>query len=306
MKKYHSIYYKSSLPCVVALGCFDGVHIGHKALILEAVAQARQKGILAAVWSFSEPPKNYFGGTSSLLTTETEKGELMRELGVDIFVSVPFEKKIFSLSPEDFFEKILIERMQACHVVCGFNYRFGKEGRGDAACLRKLCEEKGIGISVIPAVSVDGIDASSSTIREALSEGNMAVAGALLGRPYSHIAKIIDGRHLGRTLGFPTVNQAVDAKKAMPKYGVYLCGVFFGGKKRFGIANVGVKPTVDGNEPLCETHIFDFQGDLYGKSVKIEFLEFIRPEKKFASVADLKAQVLADINAARTKIKNIE
>ena len=209
MKTYASPNFVSDVPCVTALGCFDGVHAGHSYLITEAKKIADEKNIKTAVWSFTEPPKNYFKPHSvSLLTLPSEKRIAMQRLGVDILVSVPFDTRTSSLETEEFFNEILIRRMKSKHIVCGFNYRFGKGGSGDTELLRKLCKKNNIGISIIPPITVDGITVSSSEIRTAIENGNVELAEKLLGRPYSLRAKVINGKHLGHTLGFPTVNQA--------------------------------------------------------------------------------------------------
>ena len=303
MKTYASPNFSSTLPCVTALGCFDGVHAGHSYLISEAKKIANEKNIQTAVWSFTEPPKNYFKPHSvPLLTLHSEKRIAMQRLGVDILVSVPFDQQTSSLSAEDFFNEILIKRMKSAHIVCGFNYRFGKGGVGDTELLRKLCDKNNIEISVIPPITVDGITVSSSEIRTAIDNGNVELAKKLLGRPYSLRAKVISGKHLGHTLGFPTVNQEFEGDKAVPLYGVYLTQIQIGKKTNYGITNIGVQPTVNASKLYAETNIFDFSGDLYGKTITVEFLRFLRTERKFDSVDDLKSQISNDIQKAKSML----
>ncbi len=305
MKSFKSVNFASQTQSVVALGCFDGVHIGHAELISTAVQKAHELSLPSVVWSFSEPPKNYFSATRTpTLTTPAEKRALMRALGVDIFVSVPFTKEIASLSAEDFFSQILVGKLHAAHIVCGFNYRFGSGGRGNVDLLRELCKSHGVGLSVIPAIKLGGRTVSSSEIRYALAAGDVQTANAMLGRAYSYRSAVVEGKQLGRTLGFPTVNLEIASEKAIPKYGVYLSRVRIGRRTKYGITNIGVRPTVGGVAPSCETNIFDFEGDLYGKLLSVELLEFIRPERKFASVDELQAQVLADISTAKISVKN--
>ena len=304
MKSYSLSSFTQKRPCVCALGCFDGIHIGHASLIDTAKRISKELSLPSLVWSFREPPKNYFSRENiPLLTTPDEKRETMRALGVDIFISVTFEENIASLSAEDFFYNILIKKINAAHIVCGFNYRFGKGGAGDTAILAKLCEKNNIGLSVIPPVTLGDITVSSSEVRAALTEGRISDANMLLGRPYSLRSKVVDGQHLGRALGFPTLNQKFESGKLVLKNGVYVSRVLFDGKKKYGITNVGSRPTVDGNSLCAETHIFDFKGDLYGKTVKVEFLEFLRPEQKFESLDELTEQVHADIEKAKAIIK---
>lgn len=303
MKTYRSLNYRSDMPTVCALGCFDGVHIGHASIISKAREIANLNSAACAVWSFAEPPKNYFGNEETpLLTTHGEKQKIMRRLGVDVFVSIPFDKSIASMSAESFFHSVLLGSMNAQHIVCGFNYRFGKGGAGDCTLLAELCKKNGIGLSVIPPISINGTTVSSTEIRNALYTGDTNTAKIYLGRPFSLRAKIISGQHLGRTLGFPTVNQSFPERKLVPKNGVYVSRVTFGNRARYGITNIGVRPTVDGKTLCAETNLFDFDGDLYGKTVTVEFLEFLRPEQKFASVEELSAQIRSDMSKAKEYI----
>lgn len=306
MKSYSLNEYSAATPCVCALGCFDGVHIGHRALIKKARSTAEKLSLPLAVWSFEEPPKNFFSSVSvGVLTPHADKRLLMRRLGVDIFINVPPDEKIFSLSPEIFFEDILVNKIKARHIVCGFNYRFGKGGAGDTTLLELLCQKHDIGLSVIPPIKLGELTVSSSEIRRALVEGRPNDASAMLGHPYFVRATVSDGQHLGRNLGFPTVNQLFVNRKLVPKNGVYLSRTSFGSKKRYGITNIGLRPTVDGTTLCAETNLFDFTGNLYGKTVTVELLDFLRPEQKFSSVDELCAQVHSDIAIAKKIIRNI-
>lgn len=290
----------------VALGCFDGVHIGHSQIIGCAVNFARERALSSVVWSFQEPPKNILSGQSepSLLTTLDEKKSLMRALGVDAFISAPFNEEISRLTPREFFEDILISRLNAKHIFCGFNYRFGHMGSGNTELLSRFCKERGIALTVIDEIKVDGITVSSSAIRAYILDGELDMAEKMLGRPFSLAGKVIDGQHLGRALGFPTVNQDVPRDKISVRNGVYLTRVRIGKACKYGITNIGMRPTVNGVAPVCETHILDFSGNLYGKRVSVEFLKFIRSERKFASLDELKAQVESDIALAKAMVEN--
>lgn len=302
MKVYSTITHRAKAPTVVALGCFDGVHLGHTAVIKKAREMADSLGCSCTVWTFDQPPKNYFlRHAVPLITDSKQKSVLISRLGVDKFISVPFTKKTASISAEDFFQEILIKRLQVKHIVCGFNYSFGQNGRGNVELLRHFCEESGIGISVISPVSVDGITVSSSAIRDALTSGQTELATKLLGRHYSLKTVVISGQRLARRLGFPTVNQEFSSQMLIPKYGVYATRVTVEGRKKvfYGITNVGVRPTVGGKSLFAETNIFDFSDDLYGRWVKVEFLHFIRDEKKFNGIDALAAQVNEDILAVK-------
>ena len=300
MLTYRSLDFSENGEHVVALGCFDGLHKGHTELIRRAKSISEGNGCPLAVFSFEEPPKNFFSENSiPLLTSFKEKKRLMRSLGADLFICIPFDFRIAALAAESFFFDILKNKLNAVHIVCGFNYRFGKDGVGDTALLEKLCRENGIGLSVIPQVCVNGITVSSSEIRNMLAEGNVKNAANLLGRPYSIRSDVVDGQHLGRNLGFPTINQIFEKNSTPLKKGVYATRVRIGRNVRKSITNVGVRPTVDGKNLCAETNIFDFEGDLYGKCVRVEFIDFIRPERKFDSIEELSAQVHSDIERAK-------
>ncbi|MBO5416387.1 MAG: bifunctional riboflavin kinase/FAD synthetase [Clostridia bacterium] len=303
MKSYTTKNFRAASPTVVALGCFDGVHRGHAAVIAEAVKIARERSLPCAVFTFREPPRNYFTPNAApLITDYREKQRLMRALGVDIFVCVRFDAEIGSLSPEAFFEEILLGRLNASHLVCGFNYSFGKGGRGDTALMRHLCEKSQIGLSCVPSVNDGNITVSSSAIRQAVESGDMELAGRYLGRHFSLCAPIVGGQRLARKLGFPTINQVFEKNILIPRRGVYVTRIAVGRRNMFGITNVGIRPTVDDHTLCAESHIFDFEGDLYGKTVRVEFLKYLRPEREFSSIVALSEQVQHDIAEAKNFI----
>ena len=308
MKIYYSSDYSLSTRSVVALGCFDGVHIAHAKVIEEARSKANDLGAQCVVWTFNEPPKNYFLSTPvPLLTDRYQKETAMKESGVDILISLPFDKTICEISAEDFFEEIIIKKLNAKHVICGYDYTFGSKGQGTTALLAELCKARSVGLTVIPKIEKDGIPVSSSAIRDLLAEGDPEKASCLLGRPYSLSSVVIDGQHLARNLGFPTVNQTPPSGMLIPKYGVYVSEIIIenSDKKLYGITNVGVRPTVGGNTPFVETHIFDFSGNLYGLRINIGFLKFLREERKFESLEELTTQVNSDITTAKEFLENI-
>ena len=306
MKIYSSVNHSSRSSCVVALGCFDGVHIGHARVISTARNIADSLGCSCAVWTFDEPPRNYFIKNGvPLITDQKEKEDLIRDLGVDKLISVPFTRETARISAEDFFENILVNRLRAVHIVCGFNYTFGAEGLGNEHMLAELCRERGIGFTVVPAVSISGVTASSSAIRDALIAGDTRLASSLLGRPHSLRTVVISGQRLGRRLGFPTLNQEFPTGRLVPKHGVYISRITIDGrgKSYFGITNVGTRPTVGGTSLFAETNIFDFSDDLYGKTVKVEFLEFLRDERKFPTLTQLTEQIEKDVAVAKEYVK---
>ncbi|MBQ8332047.1 MAG: bifunctional riboflavin kinase/FAD synthetase [Clostridia bacterium] len=292
----------STVDTVVALGCFDGVHMGHREVIRTAKAQAIRLGLPLAVLTFAQPPKNYFIPHSvPLLTDSKTKESLIEKLGVDLFLCVPFDQTVADMPSEEFFFEILIRRMRAAHIVCGFNYSFGAGGRGNADLLGNLAAKNNIGLSILSPVTIDGIPVSSSAIRSAIVDGRVEEATLLLGRPYTLCASVIDGQKLARSLGFPTLNQRFPKDVVVPRHGVYAVQVTTedGGTVLDGIANVGVRPTVGGDEVWSETHIFNFDGDLYGKRVSVAFRSFLRPERKFNSLDALREQIQKDILLAK-------
>ena len=307
MNFYTSANTKINNESAVALGCFDGVHIGHSKIISSMVKAAKVSSLTSIVWSFQAPPKSILSDqtkSQTILTPKNEKRKLMSALSVDTLICVPFNEKIAKLSPRDFFENILIKKLNAKHIFCGFNYRFGYNGEGDSATLVKLCREFGIKLTIIDEVKIDGVTVSSSAIRSYLLNGELEMAEKMLGRPHFLRQKVKDGQHLGRTLGFPTINQEVPKDKITVKSGVYLTRVKVGKAVKYGITNIGMRPTVNGREPICETHIIDFSGDLYGKYLTVEFIKFIRPEKKFSSIDELSTQVHNDIDTVKQYIIN--
>lgn len=296
--------YQSQTPTVVALGCFDGVHRGHAAVISEARRRADELHVACTVWTFAAPPKNYFvPGSTPLLSDPAEKQITVEKLGADLFLCVPFDERIASLSPADFIGTLICKQLRARHLVCGFNFTFGAGGAGNTDTLRNLCREHGVGLTVVEPVMEGGEPVSSSRIRALITEGDVALAEKLLGRPYSLLAPVVQGQHLARRLGFPTANQLFPAGYAVPRYGVYVSRAEWNGKAAYGITNIGIRPTVEGHQLCAETHIFDEQADLYGKEVRTSLLHFIRPETRFPSVEKLSRQVHSDIQTARDYVK---
>ena len=296
MKTFYSTNMTVASPSVVALGCFDGVHTGHIQVINKAKEIATAQDLPLVVWSFAEPPKNFFSHRSiPLLSTLREKRKIMRDLGVDIFFCIPFDKNIADMSAEAFFSDLLLDKLFAKHIVCGFNFSFGAKGAGNTALLDKLCSANSVGLTVLPPVVSGDITVSSSEIRKAIEFGDTRLAQRLLGRPYSITARVVNGQHLARSLGFPTANQLYPKSKAVLRYGVYEVSVKRGDKTMHGISNVGIRPTVNGSLLCVETHILDFCGDLYGKELTVEFLDFIRPEQRFSSIDELAKQIKNDL-----------
>ncbi len=309
MKTISSLRFVPPYPTVVALGFFDGVHLGHEAVIRQAKQQAQAHNCLCAAWSFSTPPKNYFVPCSvSLLTDHRQKLTQMRRLGVDLYLCPPFDAAIASLPAEEFFHSILLQNLQVRHIVCGYNYTFGAGGKGTVSTLKALCASSDVGLTVLPPVAINDTVISSSAIRAALSEGRPQDASAMLGRPYSLCGTVIDGQKLARNLGFPTCNQRISPDMTLPSFGVYLSRIHIKGRKKvfWGITNIGLRPTVGGSDVHMETHLFDFCDSLYGKQVCTDLIAYLRPEVSFHNLKELSAQVDRDIRKAKEIIANKE
>lgn len=287
----------------MAAGLFDGVHLGHKAVIGEAARIAREnKDISAAVFTFDTATVTSKGGALGCILNREDKLSMLGQLGAEYVYSPDFQG-FKEYSAERFVREILCEKMRAKYVVCGTDFRFGKGASGNAEVLRTLGAECGITVMTVPPVSEEnGRKISSSHIRELISEGNIRQANALLGYEYYFSLPVISGNKLGRTIDFPTINQRLERERALPKFGVYASRAEIDGRTYFGITNVGVKPTVsDNREVLAETYIIGFEGDLYGEKVKLSLIEFIRPEVKFGGIDELKVQIKNDV---MTVLKN--
>ena len=279
----------------VALGVFDGIHIGHRAVI-SAACGVRQTAdavpfLTACVLSLTDVPK---GGER--LTADLPR--LCDTLGVDEWLSLPFEA-VRDMSPEQFVREILHERLHARVVCCGYNYRFGKGGVGTADTLIELCRRYGMEVRVIPSVEVEGVAVSSTRIRALLKAGDMPAVMRLLGRPFAISGTVSRGNRVGRTWGFPTINQVLEDGVALPRFGVYASLVTLGEKQHFAVTNVGIHPTVGTvARPQAETFIDDFEGDLYGQTVTVELIRHLRDERRFDNAEQLKAQIDRDKVAA--------
>ena len=291
MQTYLSCENIPSCPRSVALGLFDGLHPAHRQVILSAAADIAD-GTSLSVYTFD--PSTLFTKTiDGLLCDEAEEEHLLNLLGVDELFRVDFSA-VQHLSPAEFVHKILKEQLGAVKVSCGYNYRFGYRGEGDTALLTALCAEVGIAVTVVPEIDIDGIPVSSTAIRAAIADGDMALTRRLLGRPYCLHTPVVEGQHLGNKLGFPTINQSLPQDFARPRFGVYASCVQFEGESYPAVTNIGIRPTVGTDAPLAETYIIGFSGDLYGQSPRVYPLTYLRPEQTFPSLAELTAQIEHD------------
>lgn len=292
-------------PVALAIGNFDGVHLGHAALIARLVAVAGSSGVVPTVLSFEPHPREFFAPASApaRLSTFREKLELLAESGVAQAMICPFNRAFAALSAEQFIEAVLVRGLQVRHLVIGDDFRFGRGRLGDFALLQASGERHGFTVEAMGSVVVDGERVSSSGVRRALADGDMAHAAKLLGRPYMMDGQVGHGQKLGRQLGFATANLRIK-HNPLPMTGVFAVEVAgLGDKPLPGVANLGVRPTVGGTRPLLEVHLFDFDRDIYGAHISVRFVHKLRDEQRFPNFDALKAQIAADAAAARAFFK---
>lgn len=293
MITYTSLEKLNMPPTSVALGQFDGIHLGHQAVIGKAV-EGKARGLTPVVFTFTSgntaetaPAKKV---DNQFIFTPQLKELAMAYLGVEAVISPPFQS-FRGLSPEEFVKHIMIDTFHAKEISCGFNFCFGKDAHADADDLTRMAAKYGVKVHKVDGVQWGGEPVSSSRIRECLKAGDIRSANAMLGIPYMIKNEVILGNRIGRRIQFPTINQAFFPGQLIPRFGVYATYLEIDGKKYAGVTNIGVKPTVGSDIPLAETYIVDFSGDLYGTAPVLHLLEFLRPEKKFASLDELKAAI---------------
>ena len=293
--------------CVLSLGNFDGVHIGHAGLIHAQTAV--KGGKKAVVFTFAQHPLNMLTDKKPVkyIIGSTDKMKYLAELGADAIYFADFNE-LKDYEPERFIDEVLVKLFRPSTVVCGENFSFGKGKSGSSAYLKQRLEQKGINCIIVPPVTSDGRVVSSTLIRQLITDGRVEAAETLLGRKYSIILPVIHGRAYGRTIGVPTINQLFPPDRIVPKFGVYACRCEIDGELYEGIANVGVRPTIKEStpEPLCETHIFEFSELLYDKAVRVIFCKLIRDEKKFNSLDELIKQIKIDIDDCKAYFRQEE
>lgn len=288
---------------VIALGFFDGVHRGHGALLRRAAEEARRRGCTPAVFTFDRPPKEVITGIPCpLINSPEDRSDLVKRLyGIDEMLMVPFDDEMRTTPWDRFVTDILVGRYGAVHLVAGHDHHFGYKNQGSPELLREKCAELGLGCDIIPAVTLDGVTVSSTHIRKLLEEGGVETARAFLGHPHVLTQTVGHGRRLGRTIGVPTANLVAPPHVLLPKRGVYAAKVTLPDGRAFGgVTNVGIRPTVNhGQDVTVEPWILDFDGDLYGQKLRVEFFRRLRDERKFESLEALKTQIQCD--AVRTR-----
>lgn len=287
-------------PCVVTLGNFDGVHLGHRALFRRLLDRARELQCQSAVYTFDPHPlKLLFPDKAPLLlNTPAEKQRLIGASHVDLLIEALFSEELANLSPEQFVDDVLIGQLQARGLVIGYDYAFGKGRRGDADFMQSYCAAKGLVVDILQPIGADGQPYSSTRIRQMLAAGKVAEVVPLLGRHYNLEGKVVAGEQRGRQIGFPTANLKTE-KEQLPAPGVYAIKVRHNLQEYNGVVNLGQRPTFGQGKSTIEVHLLDFSGQLYGQKIRIYFVERLRGEQKFSSPRELIAAITADVVRAR-------
>jgi riboflavin kinase/FMN adenylyltransferase len=288
---------------VIALGFFDGVHLGHAALLQRTVEEAAARGVTPAVFTFDRVPKEVITGIPCpLINSPEDRRDLLRRLyGIQDIIMVPFDDEMRTTSWDDFITEILVKRYHAVHLVAGHDHHFGHKNAGSPDLLVEKCKELGLGCDIIPKVEIGETTVSSTYIRRLVELGQVERAAQFLGHPHVLTQVVRHGRRIGHTIGIPTVNLTAPPKVLVPSHGVYATRVFLpDGSSYMGVTNVGTRPTVaNGNDVTVETWLLDFDGDLYGQTLRVEFFHHIRDEVRFDSLDALKAQITADAETTR-------
>ncbi|MBO2697328.1 bifunctional riboflavin kinase/FAD synthetase [Shewanella algae] len=292
--------------CVLTIGNFDGVHRGHAEVIANLVKKARHFGLPATLMTFEPQPQELFRGQDApaRLSLLRDKVKLLAELGIDRLVCVNFNQKFAQIPAKEFVEELLVRKLGVKYLVVGDDFCFGRARQGNFELLRSAGEQHGFAVVSTQSFLVGDHRVSSTMVRDALAKGNLEQARRLLGHPYTLSGKVAHGKKLGRTLGFPTANIAMK-RKVVPVRGVFAVRLWWDGSEQYdGVANVGFRPTVQGQNCQLEVHLFDFEGDLYGRKVEVELVAKIRDEKPFESLEALKKQIMNDADEARALLSN--
>ena len=289
---------------IFALGFFDGVHVGHAALLAQCRELARQQGCEAGVVTFGTHPQSQVSGKSpSLITSIRDRERLLRErFSMDTVVTLPFDEKMRTMPWMDFVE-MLRREFGAAGFVCGEDFRFGYKGQGNAPLLADYCGQQRIPCSVVPEQIIDGIRVSSTYIRRQIETGDMETAVRFLGHPHMLSGTVVHGQALGRKLGIPTANLRLPEGLAIPRFGVYACRALIEGKAYPAVTNIGTRPTVEGIGITVEPWILDYSGDLYDREITLEFYRFLRPEMKFPNLAALQAEIRRNADQTRAYLQ---
>ncbi len=288
---------------ILALGFFDGVHTGHAALLRECLRLAQLTNAQAGVVTFGNHPDKLVNGTApGLINTLADRERLLEQYGMENITVLPFDRKMKSMDWQDFVT-MLRQEHDARGFVCGEDFRFGRGGEGTAEKLRQLCEEQGVPCTVVPQQKIDGVAVSSTHIRFLLETGHMTQAVRFLGHPHVLTGTVVHGHQLGRQLGIPTANLMLPKELVVPKFGVYACIAVVDGKRYSAVTNIGTRPTVAGIGITVEPWILDYEGVLYDREITLEFYQFLRPEKKFSSLEEMRQEICRNAEEAREILK---
>ena len=293
-------------PSAVTIGVFDGVHRGHQHLVASLCERARAEGLAAVALTFNPHPRTVLrpGSAVTYLTSLEERVELLQALGLDAVGVLAFTSELAQLSPRDFLA-LLVDELDMRLLMVGPDFAMGRNRSGTIGVMRQVGEELGFNVEVAPLLAEDGEKVGSSSVRQALSQGDVALVARLLGRPFSLRGPVVAGDRRGRTLGFPTANIAIGLDRALPEYGVYVTRAFVGETAYESCTSIGIRPTFDVEpRPTVETFILDFDEDVYGQEMRIDLLERLRGELKFESVDDLVAQMHRDIEDTRAYFRS--
>ncbi len=297
--------YDKNHPAVITIGTFDGVHIGHKLILDRLINDARIHNRVAAVLTFFPHPRMVLQKDTDLklLNTIEEKQHILEEMGIDYLIIQPFTKTFSRLSATAFVRDVLVNALHTKKVIIGYDHRFGRNRNANINDLIAFGNALDFEVEEIPAQEIEAVAVSSTKIRNALLEGDVATANAYLGYDYMLTGQVVKGKGLGKELGFPTANLRIpESYKLIPKNGVYAVKSKLGGKVVSGMMNIGVNPTVDGREQSIEIHFFDYKEDLYDRTIQVDILDWIREEQKFNSLEELKEQLGRDMETARNVI----
>lgn len=282
---------------VITIGNFDGLHKGHQVLIRETVDYAKKNNIQSIVFTFENHPANYFIPNSvKNIISEKQKLAILKNMGVDMVISIPFDDYMTKITPNEFVRDILVNKLNIEKLIIGHDFTFARNKEGNTESLQLLSYKYKFNLQVVSPIRINGIRVSSTKIRSLILEGSLDKVRQYLGYNYQLQGRVIHSKKLGRTIGFPTANLESDNNMVIPKNGIYATKVYVEDKVYFGATNVGYNPTVNGKSLSIETNILEFDEDIYGKNIKIEFLERIRDEKKFSSLEELKNQLGKDTN----------
>ena len=293
----------TEIKTAVTLGSFDGLHKGHIAVIACAFEMQKKHGLLPLVLLFDRHPMLTVSGKApDMILQPTLRDGLIAKTGAGKRI-VSF-REVRNMTCREFFEKILIGKLNAGGICCGWNYRFGKNNEGGTEELKALCEEYGVELKITPPVDFDGSPVSSTRIRQAVESGNIALANAMLGREFRYKLTVVDGQHRGRLIGSPTINQRFEEGFVRPKKGVYASVTVVDGKEYPSVTNIGLRPSFENEDFRSETCILGFSGNLYGQEIEVRLLEYLRDEIKFDSIDELSAQINADAETSEEIFKN--